>query len=170
VTDPSTLSRRAVMRAGLGGAALGAAALVAGCAARSSSSGSGSRVADDEPDVRLLTAAIQDEAGLLGLGVVTGRQHRELADVVRPLVARQRAHVRELSAGLTEPPDIHRGQPGPVPASTATALASLSHAVATAEAARLDDCLAATSGLLARLLASVSASHGTTVETLRAAR
>jgi hypothetical protein len=178
VTDPSTLSRRALMRAGLGGVALGGAALVSGCAESSSTSdsasGSPSRSAsggaDEDPDVRLLTAAIQDEAGLLGLAVVTGREHGELVDVVQPVVSRQRAHVRELSGALTEPPDVHRARPGPVPASTAKALASLSHAVATAEAARLEDCLAATSGLLARMFASVSASHATTVETLRVAR
>jgi hypothetical protein len=42
--------------------------------------------------------------------------------------------------------------------------------LAAAEEARLTDCLAAESGLLARLLASVSASHAVAVEQVRSLR
>ena len=89
---------------------------------------------------------------------------------MQPVVTGQRAHVRVLSDSLTEAPTIRRGRPPKVPSDTSAALKLLRDQVAAAEQDRAADCLDATSGLLARLLASTSASHATTVETLPATR
>lgn len=167
MTDPALVSRRALMLSGL----VAGSVLTGACGSRRNrpvpAAGAGE---DADPDVVLLTAAIQDEAALLGLALATMRRHRRLDRVVGPMVARQRAHVRAMSAGLSEPPSVQRQRPGRVPRTPAKALAAVGEAAADAEAARLDDCLAASSGLLARLLASVSASHAATVETVRRAR
>ncbi len=141
------------------------------CSARDETRADGaSPLADpstDDPDVALLTAAIQQEKTLLALAVATLRRHGDQARVVQPVVSRQRAHVTRLTASLTEPPALRRGPPPVVLRRAPAALKILRDQVSTAEQHRLSDCLDATSGLLARLLASVSASHATTVEALR---
>ena len=126
--------------------------------------------ASEETDVDLLTAAIQDESRLLALAAATLRRHRPLARQVQPVVTQQRAHVKVL---LRQPHRALRrsGAAGHLRSRRrAAALAQLRNQVAAAEQDRAADCLAATSGLLARLLASTSASHATTVETLRGSR
>ncbi len=173
------MSRRDVVRGGALLAALGAAPVLGSCAREDASApGSGGRdsaggaaaAASEETDVDLLTAAIQDESRLLALAAATLRRHRPLARQVQPVVTQQRAHVKVLSDSLTERPTIQRGRPPKVPTAAPAALAQLRNQVAAAEQDRAADCLAATSGLLARLLASTSASHATTVETLRGSR
>jgi hypothetical protein len=173
------MSRRDVVRGGALLAALGAAPVLGSCAREDASTpGSGGRdsargaaaAASEETDVDLLTAAIQDEARLLTLAAATLRRHRPLARQVQPVVTQQRAHVKVLSDSLTERPTIQHGRPPEVPTAATAALAQLRNQVSAAEQDRAADCLAATSGLLARLLASTSASHATTVETLRDSR
>jgi hypothetical protein len=123
--------------------------------------------AADDADVVLVSAAVADESALLSYSVRSGRAHPELASVVAPITARQRVHVRELTSVVTELPEpVPAGRPD-VPGSRQAALTKLRRLVAAAEQARLDDSLAAESGLLARLLASASASHAATVESLR---
>jgi hypothetical protein len=172
------MSRRDVVRGGALLAALSAAPVLGSCAREDASApGSGGHSAggaaaaeSEETDVDLVTAAIQDESRLLTLAAATVRRHRPLARQVQPVVTQQRAHVEVLSDSLTERPTIQRGRPPKVPTAAPAALAQLRNQVAAAEQDRTADCLAATSGLLARLLASTSASHATTVETLRDGR
>jgi hypothetical protein len=152
------------------GVVLAGGSLVVGCRARSSGVHPTDGVSDaagDDPDVPLLTAAIQDETNLSALARATVRQHPTQAAAMQPVLTSQRAHVRELTAALSEKPQISRGGSPSVPANPVKAVAALRDAISAAESARLDDCLAASSGLLARLLASVSASHATMVERLR---
>ena len=180
VTQPRPLSRRTVVRGGVTLFALGAASGLTACAAVDKRSGTTAGHADagsaepsddsDDSDVDLVTVAVQDETQLLALAAATLRRHRPLTPLVQPVVSRQRAHVKVLSDSLTEPPDVKRGRPPKVPASEQAALTLLRNRVAAAEQDRSADCLDATSGLLARLLASTAASHATTVETLRSAR
>jgi hypothetical protein len=157
-------------------AVLGAVPALGACATRDAQTpgpndllvaGVGEAVASEDSDVDILTAAIQDEARLLALAAATLRRHRPLAAQVQPVVTGQRAHVKVLSDSFTEAPTIRRGRPPKVPSDASAALRLLRHQVAAAEQDRAADCLDATSGLLARLLASTSASHATTVETLR---
>jgi len=177
VTQPRPLSRRTVVRGGVTLVALGAASVLTACAADDKRSGTtaghaeaGSAGPSDESDVDLVTLAVQDETQLLALAAATVRRHRPLAPLVQPVVSRQRAHVSVLSDSLTEPPNVKRGRPPKVPASEQAALTLLRNRVAAAEQDRSADCLDATSGLLARLLASTAASHATTVEILRGTR
>lgn len=172
VTPPRSrrlLARREVVRTGLAAAAgIAAAAALAACA--DPEAATVSSTASPDADVTLLTKAVASEGQLLGLAVATLHEHRDQRDVVQPLVNRQRTHVRRLRTSLTGAPDLRRGRPPAVPGGSAAAITALRDAVSAAEQARLEDCLAATSGLLARLFASVSASHATTVETLRVRR
>lgn len=180
VTQPRPLSRRTVVRGGVTLVALGTASGLTACAAddepsrkaagHADAGSSGSAEPSDESDVDLVTVAVQGETQLLALAAATLRRHRPLTPLVQPVVSRQRAHVNVLSDSLTEPPDVKRSRPPKVPASEQAALTLLRNRVAAAEQDRSADCLDATSGLLARLLASTAASHATTVETLRSTR
>lgn len=124
----------------------------------------------DDSDVAVLTSAIGAEAVLLELCSSTRRRHPELLSLVTPVLARQRAHVRRLTDSLEAPPASPSPPAPTVPGSRTGALKALTAAFSAAEQNRLDDCLGASSGLLARLFASVSASHAVTVEAVRAAR
>jgi hypothetical protein len=119
-----------------------------------------------DPDVVLLTQAIRDEAALLAVCLRISRVRHDLLGLVRPITAGQRAHVHHLSASLSNQPDLRPPRRIRVPSSRRGALLLLRRQVSAAEQARLADCLHATSGLLARLLASVSASHAVTLEGL----
>ncbi len=129
-----------------------------------------SAAAPDDADITLLTAAIHDEARLLGLAVATLRAHPDLVVGAQALVTRQREHVRRLTSSLSEAPEVRRGRPPSIPRKASAAITGLRDETSAAEQSRLDDCLAATSGLLARLFASMSASHAVTTETLRGRR
>jgi hypothetical protein len=123
--------------------------------------------APDDPDVVVVVDAIADEAALLTLCSRTEQVHPELRDVVRPVAARQRAHVRRLRSSLSVGPEEPVPTRPGVPRSRKAAVAKVRDHVSAAEQSRLDECLGATSGLLARLLASISASHAVTVDLLR---
>lgn len=123
----------------------------------------------NDSDVAVLTSAIGAEAVLLELCSNTRRRHPELQSLVTPVLSRQRAHVRRLTDTLAEPPAFPSWS-ATVPGTRSGALTALTAAFSAAEQDRLADCLGATSGLLARLFASVSASHAVTVEAVRAAR
>ena len=169
MTRPPVLSRRHVLRTGVLAAA--AAVALAGCADHRGTAGSTRAVADEsDQEVELLTGAITGEQTLLAFCLRLRRTHPDLADALVPIVAGQRAHVRRLADSLTEPPPDTRPPPVPVPRDRARALSSMRRQVATAERERMANCLDATSGLLARLLASVSASHAVTLAAVQDAR
>jgi hypothetical protein len=154
-------------------AALGAAVLAAGCTgsgtadSRVTHSDSPAPSRDPDPDVVLLTAAIADEQSLLNYCADVVRRHRQLKPVVAPVLQRQREHVRRFRATLTDENPPRNTPAPPVPRSRQLALKNLRQFASSAEEARLTDCLAAKSGLLARMLASASAAHALTVESIR---
>jgi hypothetical protein len=79
---------------------------------------------------------------------------------------RQWAIVKALTDAMTDP-TVSVRPPLDVPRRDKATLRKLTALLAAAEESRLADCLAAESGLLARLLASVSASHAVAVEQVR---
>ncbi len=126
----------------------------------------GAGTADDRADVGLVVRAIADEEELLAFCQRARTRHRALATQLDPLVGRQRRHVKVLRGALS---DLHprpaTGSAG-VPASIVATLTSLRRLSERNADKRRHECLAASSGRLARLLASVSASHAMTVESL----
>ncbi len=172
------ISRRAALQAALlaaGTAALGAttacgtetATVRAGSATTATG---GTATSDTDTDIAVLTSAIGAETRLLELCSTTRRRHPDLESLIRPVAVTQRAHVRRLTESLAEPPSLPSPPTTTVPSSRSGALRALTAAFSAAEQDRLSDCLRATSGLLARVFASVSASHAVTVESVRAAR
>jgi hypothetical protein len=169
VSTFTPLSRRGLLQ----GAALTAAvAALEGCGAqdgRDAGPADGQpvrqqRVGDSSatgstPDVRLLHAAIADEHALLLVCLGSLRGHPTLEPVLAPLVVQQRQHVFALRAALTDPGDIPSRSPRRHRGSRADALDRVRSALVESQHRRRGDALAASSGLLARLLASVSASH-----------
>lgn len=118
------------------------------------------------PDAALVLAAVADEEGLLSFCRAVARRHRSLAREAGAVSDRVRAHVRRLRAVVPDA-DYARPRRSPrAPRDPAAARAALAERCAAVGDARLDDCLAAESGLLARLLASTAASHAVTAETL----
>lgn len=156
-----------------------ACAAVTGCTGEANTpqaavtpTGSGALTSPDQlgvstdPDVILLTRAIRDEVALLAACLRVSREQHDLVDLVRPITAAQLAHVHHLRVSLSHHLDLRPPRRIRVPSSKRGALVFLRHQVSAAEQSRLADCLHATSGLLARLLASVSASHAMTLEGL----
>lgn len=125
---------------------------------------------EPDPDVTMLVAAIADEQRLLDTYDAAAKGHRKLRSHLAPLQKRQRRHVAVLRAAITPKPDRPTTKPAQVPKKRKAALATLIQAASDAEEARLADCLAAHSGALARLLASVSAAHAVTAEQARSWR
>lgn len=121
-------------------------------------------------DVRLLVAAISGEEVLLGYCTALIDRHPQLAAPVRPVRQRQQQHVDVLRSALRrlDPPAVRR-RVG-VPARRTSAEAKLARMVDAARRDRFDDCIAAESGPLARLLASAAAAHAVTADELQARR
>lgn len=153
--------------------ALAAAALAAGCTGpdqsdpNATSSRSPASQPPEDPDVALLTNAIADEESLRNYCEDALTRHQQLKHVVTPVLQRQREHVRRLRATLTDGQPHRNKLVSAVPAKPRPALNKLRQLVSSAEEARLSDCLAAESGLLARVFASASAAHALTVESVR---
>ncbi len=124
----------------------------------------------DQDDVTLVVGAIADEERLLAYCSVVSRRHGSLRDGLRPLQARQRAHVEGLRSILTDVDPEPRSLRPRAPANAQRALASLVERLTQTRNARFDDCVAATSGLLAGRLASLSASHAASAYLLGAPR
>ena len=82
-----------------------------------------------------------------------------LKPVLAPLVTQQRAHVAALRAALTDSGRRPGSTPRRFRGNRDDALRRVRSALVDAQRNRRADALAASSGLLARLLASVSASH-----------
>jgi hypothetical protein len=119
----------------------------------------GSSATGSGPDVRLLRAAIADEHALLLTCLSSLHGRPLLKPVLAPLVTQQRAHVAALRAALTDAGRRPRSTPRRFRGSRDDALRRVRSALIDAQRNRRADALAASSGLLARLLASVSASH-----------
>lgn len=172
VVRAQPMSRRHVLRGG----ALAVTIAASGCTGEDGKAPAPddpsppTETAPDDPDVALLTKAIRDETALLAFCERLRRRQPQLARVIAPISVRQRAHVRRLSASLTERPERDPAGHPTVPPQRKAALGEFREQLSAAEQARLEDCLGATSGLLARLLASVSASHAATLEAVRELR
>lgn len=121
----------------------------------------------EDDDVAVVVRAIADEGRLLRYCTEMERSHRSSRPVLRPLTTRQRAHTRALRDILLDSPAELTTVSPPVPANLGTALRTLEGFLAAARDKRLDDCLAVSSGLLARVLASASASHACTLAELK---
>ena len=165
-------SRRSVLQV----AGLGIAAALTGCTLSDGSTSARRTTTPPAPtggqpvdaDVVLLTRAIADEEVLLDYCRDLVGAHPTLVELVRPVQARQRDHVGALRAALTRAdPRPAQRPPGRVPGKARVAVTTLTQLASGAEQERFADCLAAESGLLARLLASISASHAVTVELTR---
>jgi hypothetical protein len=124
--------------------------------------------ARDEGDVARVVRAIADEQKLLRYCTAMEKRHRSSRAVLRPLATRQRAHVDTLLDILIDNPAVSPTVSPPVPASERAAIRELESLLVTARDERLGDCLAVSSGLLARVLASVSASHACTLASVKA--
>jgi hypothetical protein len=168
---PAVLSRR-VSRRGLIQAtgAVGLSTLLGACT-DSPRTGAPDTPATSLPrhgDAALVAAALADEKRLLSYCRSVIARHPPLAGLVVEVQERQHAHVDALQSTLRgiEPPAFQRRSP--VPAGARSATAKLVKLAAAARRDRLADCLAAESGLLARLFASASASHAVTVDLLEA--
>ncbi len=163
------LSRRSLLR----GAVVVTAASMTACTqqaapppeVRTVTSGATPAPPDDD-DVSIVVAAIGDEERLQGYCAAVIRRHPSSGDAVRPLQARQRAHVAGLRAILSDDDPAPTTRRTRAPADAQRALASLVARVTQARDARFDDCLTATSGLLASRLASMAASHAASADLL----
>lgn len=176
-----TPSRRTLLRAAL--ASVGVAA-IGGCTVTVSGAGSptarpapgsapvsGAGSAPGTPagtaaDAALVTAATADEQRLLRLCRATVAAHPRLRPALGPVLNGQRAHVLRLRRVLT----LRSGGPSEAGPTVAVrpeqAQAALSRSFEAAGRRRRADCLAASFGPLASLLASVAASHAVTAQLL----
>ncbi len=172
VEDSPAVSRRRVLQA----SALAAVGFVAGCTGSDdtdpdpTSSTSPSSEPPEDPDVVLLISAISDEESLLNYCGDAVDRHRQLKNIITPVLKRQREHVRRLRSTLTDDQPRRNTTAAPVPGNPLQALNNLRQFASSAEETRFADCLATESGLLARLFASTSAAHALTVESIRDAR
>jgi hypothetical protein len=123
--------------------------------------------APPEGDAALAADALGDEQALLDYcAAATAGAPRPLRPQLASVRDRQRAIVKALTDAMTDP-TVSVRPPLDVPRRDKATLRKLTALLAAAEESRLADCLAAESGLLARLLASVSASHAVAVEQVR---
>jgi hypothetical protein len=161
------LSRRRFL---CGSATAGAAAALSGCASaatdpaadvapRSTGIGAAAPGAASSTDVRLVESAIVHEEALLVLYAAAGRAQRPLQKPLDRLVAQQDQHIATLRAALTDPEPRPRRRRRRLSGSQDVVVEKVRRGVADAQSARRADALAAQSGPLARLLASMSASH-----------
>jgi hypothetical protein len=110
-----------------------------------------------DPDVGLVEAAIADERAILVY--CTRDPLRHPPAVLRLIAAQQRQHVRALRAALTDPGRDTVATVPPRPPSVTAMRTTARSLLLGAQRQRRADALAAESGLLARLFASLSASH-----------
>jgi hypothetical protein len=178
VPTPLPVSRRTA----LGGtvlAAVLAGGLAAGCTAPGRR-GSGTRPQGSpaDPDVTLLSAALDSERRLLDRVSATVRRHPGLSATLAGARAAHRAHVDLLRAGApssspTASPSASASASGstapPVPGTPAAALLALAGAEDDQSGSVRKDALAARSGAFARVLASMAAAAAQQAVHLRAA-
>ncbi|MEJ7707549.1 MAG: hypothetical protein WKF82_09950 [Nocardioidaceae bacterium] len=112
-----------------------------------------------EYDVGLVVAALDDEVARSAAFEAARVAYPRLADTVGLAAARQREHVAALRRALVELPARQRSHHGPLPRTPSQVVARLSNLSESGRIHRLGDCLGSESGLVARLMAAVSASH-----------
>jgi hypothetical protein len=147
--------------ASLGGSA---AILLSGCGPRAAGSdvdsdAGGERTRADE-DERLVDAALRAEFDLYSEVERTRRRHRSLRVVTEEALAAHRAHVVLLSGTISSdgPPGVRGRRTGrPIAGRPAEALAALSRLEGQVAAEHVRLAMAARSGALARVLASMAA-------------
>lgn len=128
----------------------------------------GDETADD--DVALVVAAIADELRLLDACSGAVAAHPGLRGQLASTRAAQHVHLAVLRGALTVPPPPSTRVTEKAPARSAqVALDGLVRDFAGTQQRRLHECLAASSGPLARLLASIAASHAVTSRRLTSA-
>ncbi len=128
--------------------------------AASTTSGAGSPAASaSQSDVLLVEAAIADERVLLDYCRDAGASHRAIAAVLTRIVAQQGSHVSALRAALADPGQESARRVPAVRGGRKAILVTVARLLVAAQQQRRADSLAAESGPLARLFASISASH-----------
>jgi hypothetical protein len=172
VTGGRAFSRRVLLRSTASVGAVGAVGLAAVLTGRSSTAedlhgsrpGSRDTATRAAGDVALLSQALVDEQRLLAYCNAAARHHPSLKARLGAVRRVQDDHVAVIRRALPRQAHRHAGGHGTpsLPPATAEVSARLLRLVEQAERERLSDCLAAHSGLLARLFASVSASHSVT--------
>lgn len=174
VTPRPLMSRRTLLKsisaAGVGGLALSSSACTPSTGNHRVRRQTPATSSSLRGDAALVSAALAGEQRLLEYCTALLARHPQLGELVTPVLRRQRRHVETLQSSLrgTDP----HASPSrlAVPGSEGPAIAKLSQLAGDARAHRFEDCLAASSGRLARLLASTSAAHAVTVEILEASR
>jgi hypothetical protein len=163
-TDPVVgVSRRVA----LGAAACSVLAFAAACGGGGpgGSAGNGARATTTpaDTDIRLLTNAIAAEESFVGFCAAALHRFPEQRPLLAGLVERQRMHITRFRVALENvTPRVNHSRP-PLPRRSRDLLPAVGDLALEARNMLSADCLTATSGLLAELLASVAASHGVTV-------
>lgn len=173
VTAVPSPSRRTVLT----GAIAAAVAAVAGCTSDTGPASGGRTLtvhptpkpSKDAADVARVARAIADEERLLRYCTALGSRPGSARAVVHAMGSRQRAHVRALRAIVSGDRPETTTAAVRVPPDEKAAIRRLATLVRTAREHRLADCLMVSSGLLARVLASMSASHACSLAALEAA-
>jgi hypothetical protein len=115
--------------------------------------------ATDDADVNLVVAALADEENLLELVAAARADHPDLAPVLDPRIRIQNEHIRVLRDSLTEPPAQPPSTAPRLPRKTGALTPLVTRRLRGTAARRSADCMAAQSGPLARIFASMAASH-----------
>lgn len=176
MTGERAFSRRVLLRSTASAGAVGAVGLAAGLTGCASTAehphafrpGTRDTTARASVDVALLSRALVDEQRLLAYCNAAERRHPSLKVGLAPVRRVQGEHVAVLRRALPGRAGADSGAHGvpQLPTGAAAVSARLVKMLERAERERLTDCLAARSGPLARLLASVSASHAVTLDQL----
>ncbi len=111
-----------------------------------------------DPDVDRVEAAIASERALLVYCRDSVAEHPDIAATLRQVADQQQKHIAVLRGALTEA-GPGRVEPAPVMRGDRAVLHTVRRMLVEAQRQRRSDALAADSGLLARLFASISASH-----------
>jgi hypothetical protein len=120
----------------------------------------------DAGDVALVTEALAAEQGLLELCRTANRAHRQLRAELSPVAANAERHAAELRSALTEPSDDRTMVTPALPRSLLGVRAMVQQRVRAEQRGRAADTMNAASGALARLMASMAASHAMTASVL----
>ena len=152
------VTRRAVS-VGLVAAAASTALLTAGCDGGDVLDLPGLPEVGEEPDRAQVLAALQDEQRLLDQLTRTRRKHRRLGTALAGATALHSAHVDLLTGAVDDgdEPAEETPSPGRVPADPAAALAQIVRSEQALSANHVGTAMKARSGVLARVLASMSA-------------
>ncbi|QIK66943.1 hypothetical protein G7072_11845 [Nocardioides sp. HDW12B] len=158
------MDRRTVVvgLASLGGSA---ALLLTGCGPRARASGSAATGAKAGGDTALVATALNAELAAVDVLERTRRRHPRLRGATESALATHRAHVRLLQ-GTTDKAPTRPSERRPVPGRPPQALAALVQLEAQVSSGHVSTALAARSGALARVVASMAAASAQLEQTL----